>query len=67
MRLNYCHLLITLANSSDPDQARRIVGPDQGPKCLNSDGIPGRILFKKLILKKKKFKKNQQTKKKHEK
>ena len=27
-------LLIMLANSLDPDQARRIVGPDQGPICL---------------------------------
>ena len=26
-----CHLLITLANSLDPDQAQQIVGPDQGP------------------------------------
>ena len=29
-----CRLLITLANSLDPDQARRIVGPDQGSNCL---------------------------------
>ena len=27
-------LLITLANSFDPDQARRIVGPDQGLNYL---------------------------------
>ena len=29
-----CRLLITLANSLDPDQARRIVGLDQGPNGL---------------------------------
>ena len=29
-----CRLLITLANSLDPDQVRRIFGPDQGPNCL---------------------------------
>ena len=27
-------LLIILANNLDPDQARRFVGPDQGPNCL---------------------------------
>ena len=26
--------LITLASSLDPDQARRIVGPELGPNCL---------------------------------
>ena len=25
---------IKMSNSLDPDQARRIVGPDQGPNCL---------------------------------
>ena len=25
---------ITVSNSLDPDQARRIVGPDLGPNCL---------------------------------
>ena len=29
-----CHLLITLANSLDPDQARQNVGPDLDPNCL---------------------------------
>ena len=33
-RVLKCRLLITLANSLDPDQARRIVKPDQGPNCL---------------------------------
>ena len=28
------HLLITFANSLDPDQARRFVGPDLDPSCL---------------------------------
>ena len=29
-----CRLLITFANSLDPDQARQNVGPDQDPNCL---------------------------------
>ena len=29
-----CRLLITSANSLDPDQAQQIIGPDQGPNCL---------------------------------
>ena len=29
-----CHLLRTLANSLDPDQAQRIIGLDQSPNCL---------------------------------
>ena len=29
-----CRLLITLANSLDPDQAQQIIRPDQGPNCL---------------------------------
>ena len=31
---NLCHLLITFANSLDPDQALRNVGPDLDPNCL---------------------------------
>ena len=31
---DFCHLLITLANSSDPDQARQNVGLDLDPNCL---------------------------------
>ena len=31
---DYCHLLITFANSLDPDQARQNVGPDLDPNCL---------------------------------
>ena len=49
-----CCLLITLANSLEPDQAQRIFGPDQGPNC----DIP--ILFLKEFLQKVNFEKNQQ-------
>ena len=31
---DFCRLLITLANSLDPDQARQNVGPDLDPNCL---------------------------------
>ena len=31
---NFCRLLITFANSLDPDQARQNVGPDLDPNCL---------------------------------
>ena len=31
---NFCHLLITFANSLDPVQARQNVGPDLDPNCL---------------------------------
>ena len=31
---DFCHLLITFANSLDPDQARHNVGPDLDPNCL---------------------------------
>ena len=30
----FCHLLITFANSLDPDQARHFVGPDLDPNNL---------------------------------
>ena len=33
-RGDFCCLLITFANSSDPDQTRQYVGPDLDPKCL---------------------------------
>ena len=32
-RGDFCCLLITFANSSDPDQARQNVGPDLDPNC----------------------------------
>ena len=31
---NFCHLLITYANSLDPDQAQHNAGPDLDPNCL---------------------------------
>ena len=31
---DFCHMLITFANSLDPDQARHFVGPDRNPSCL---------------------------------
>ena len=31
---DFCRLLIIFANSLDPDQARRNVGPDLDPNCL---------------------------------
>ena len=31
---NFCHLLISFANSLDADQARQNVWPDLGPNCL---------------------------------
>ena len=33
---DFCHLLITFANSLDPDQAIQNVGPDLDPNCLTS-------------------------------
>ena len=33
---NFCHLLITFANSLDPDQARQNVGPDLDPKLFDT-------------------------------
>ena len=31
---DFCHLLITFANSLDPDQNGQDVGPDVDPNCL---------------------------------
>ena len=31
---DFFHLLITIANILDPDQARQNVGPDLDPNCL---------------------------------
>ena len=33
-KCKHCCLLITFANSLDPDQARQDVGPDLDPHCL---------------------------------
>ena len=49
----YCHLLITFANSLDPDQARLNGGPDLDPNCFTHWWYSRNIFFlKKLILKK---------------
>ena len=50
---DFCHLLITFANSFDPDQDRRYVGPGQDPTVRHSDSVSKRtcFFFKKLILK----------------
>ena len=36
----------------DPDQDQQNVSPDLDPNYLNSDSVPERIFFNKLILKK---------------
>ena len=53
-----CRLLITFANSLDPDQARRFVEPDMDPNCLALWLYSWKIFSEKLI------KKNPQTTKK---
>ena len=46
-----CHLLITFANSLNPDQAQQNIS-DLGPNCLSlSDGFPERLFLKMLICK----------------
>ena len=35
-RGNFCHLLISFANSLDPDQDRHNVCPDLDPNCLTT-------------------------------
>ena len=49
---NFCRLLITFANSLDPDQARQNVGPDLDPNYLTLWWYSWKICFWK------KFKKN---------
>ena len=44
-----CRLLITFANSLDPNQAQRFVGPDLDPNCLTL------MVFLKDIFEKKIF------------
>ena len=36
-RVNFCCLLITFANSLDPDQAQQNVGPDPDQNCLTPE------------------------------
>ena len=57
-------LLITFANSLDPDQARQNVGPDLDPNCLTLMVFLKDCFLKKKKLKKKKKKKKKQTTKK---
>ena len=50
-----CHLLITFANSLEPDHARRFVGPDLDPSCLTL------MVFLKEFFEKVDVENNQQT------
>ena len=47
----FCRLLITFANSLDPDQAQQNVGLDLEPNCLTL-WYSGKVLLEMLILKK---------------
>ena len=42
-------MLITFANSLDPDQARQNVGPDLDPNCLKFDSIFSKKNFSKKV------------------
>ena len=46
-----CRLLITFANSLDPDQDWQNVSPDLDQNCWHSDRVPERIVWNELILK----------------
>ena len=46
-------LLITFANSLDPDQDRQNIRPDLDPTVWRSDGIPERFFLKKVDFEKK--------------
>ena len=50
---DYCHLLITFANTLDLDKDRQNVSPDLDINRLHSDNVPEGFLLEKLILKKK--------------
>ena len=52
---NFCRLLITFANSLDPEQIRQNVGPDLDPKLFDT-----RIVFLKEFFEKDNFVKSQQ-------
>ena len=62
--ISLCHLLITFANSLDPDQARQNVWPNLVRICLTLRS--GMVLLKEFFEKIDFEKKNQQTTKKHE-
>ena len=53
-----CHLLITFANSLDPDQAWQNVRPDLDPNCLTHWWHSWKNFLKKLILKNRQTTKN---------
>ena len=42
-------LLITFANSLDPDQDRQDFGPDLDPNVCHSDSVPERFFLKSLF------------------
>ena len=65
----FCHLLITFANSLDPDQAQQHVGPDLDPNCLTLWWYSWKICFVNVNLKKKiyRWQKSRQKKKKKKK
>ena len=52
-RGDLCDLLITFANSLDPDQDGQNVGPDLDSNCLTLRWCSLKTFLKKLILKKK--------------
>ena len=49
----FCHLLITFANSLDPDKAQQNVGLDLDPNCLTLWWYSWKIYFVKVNLKQK--------------
>ena len=49
---DFCRLLITFANSLEPDQAWQNVGPDLDPNCLTLWWYSWKIFFKISIFKK---------------
>ena len=52
---DFCHLLITFANSLELDQDRQNVGPDLDPNCFTM------IVFRKIFFEQVYFEKSQQT------
>ena len=44
---DFCHLLITFANSLDPDQDGQNIGPDLYP--FYTGIVPERIFFEKVL------------------
>ena len=49
---NFCHLLITFANSLDPDKARQNIGPDLDSNCLTFWWYSWKNFWKNLLKKK---------------